>query len=704
MAVLKFLRREAIQQNFLQTQTRTDYSASIDGLRGIAVVSVILYHVDAELLPGGYLGVDAFFVISGFLITGLLRKQIALGQFSWVNFMLKRANRLLPALSIVTLATVATAWIFFSAPQLDRFGNSVISVGSYVSNFVFMLDDSYFEQSPATTPLLHTWSLAVEEQFYVLFPLFMLLCSRLSNKRTFLVLLSLTTLSLFSWIVLRGFEIFPSLVDPAFYMLPTRAWELGAGALVAVGQSQIRAKIGRGRNLVAFLALTVLFGALAFGGVQMNRGLASIAVVASIALIIATHSRSRVERLLSSRILVYIGILSYGLYLWHFPIIATIKISSGAEALSPGSIFLVFAASGTLALLSAILIENPVRYQDWNKGRSIIRVVGFMTLFALVGYFSKLPAVDISAERQAAQQLIHNDWAYFNNLDEKVFLLERLETAHPSETNLVVVGSSRTMQVGSDASGESTLNLSVSGASLSTLEALGPTGLVKTGADKIIIGLDPWMLNSNFDEGNNRALESLMDYWRTAVTSKGTLEAPHKPINSQEESKLSVASRIFLSVNESIGAVPKDGNPELIAKKGKDGSHIYELSYANRTEAEYSIEFPELLEFGNMHNFERSPRLQSRLIALLSFLKDQEIRVILVLPPYHPALYQQIESKSPGILQAEEAFIQIAAELDLPVFGGYDPAQSGCSSSHFYDGMHPKSSCMKKALQSPVAM
>ena len=210
------------------------YFSELDGLRGVAVIAVVLYHLDLPGFAGGWLGVDAFFVISGFLITGIIVSEIERGHFHYGRFLLKRAKRLLPALAAMTLVTTVFAWTTFNAAQLSRFGDSVVGVAGYFSNITFMLDNSYFRQSAATTPLLHTWSLAVEEQFYILFPLILIVVFA-SNKLSITpVLLTLTSLSLAAWLFMKQTEFSSMLSDWSFYLLPTRAWEFGVGALLAV--------------------------------------------------------------------------------------------------------------------------------------------------------------------------------------------------------------------------------------------------------------------------------------------------------------------------------------------------------------------------------------------------------------------------------------------------------------------------------------
>jgi peptidoglycan/LPS O-acetylase OafA/YrhL len=206
------------------------YRREIDGLRAVAVVPVILFHAGFEVFSGGFVGVDVFFVISGYLITTIIHEEIREGDFSLVRFYERRIRRILPALIVVSLTCIPFAWLWMLPSEFDRFSQSLVAVNIFASNFLFLRENGYFAAASELKPLLHTWSLAVEEQFYVLFPLFLLLTSRLGLKVSLglLMVLAMFSLGLSEW----GARSYPAL---NFYLLPTRAWELGAGAILAMG-------------------------------------------------------------------------------------------------------------------------------------------------------------------------------------------------------------------------------------------------------------------------------------------------------------------------------------------------------------------------------------------------------------------------------------------------------------------------------------
>jgi peptidoglycan/LPS O-acetylase OafA/YrhL len=204
------------------------YRAEIDGLRALAVVPVILFHAGFELFSGGFVGVDVFFVISGYLTTTILIKDIENKRFSIVNFYERRARRIFPALFCVMLACIPFAWILLSDAALQKFGNGLIGVSLFLSNVVFWRQQGYFDESAELNPILHTWSLAVEEQYYVLFPIFLLLAWRFGKNRVFWMIAVMAAISLLvsEW----GWR---NQATANFYLAPTRAWELFAGSLAA---------------------------------------------------------------------------------------------------------------------------------------------------------------------------------------------------------------------------------------------------------------------------------------------------------------------------------------------------------------------------------------------------------------------------------------------------------------------------------------
>ena len=232
------------------------YRAEIDGLRALAVVSVVLYHAGFEFFSGGFVGVDVFFVISGYLITSILIDDLENNTFDLVKFYERRARRILPALFFVTICSLPYAWMWMLPGQMEDFAESLIAVSLFASNFLFWQTSGYFDAAIEGKPLFHTWSLAVEEQYYVIFPVFLLLLWRFGKSRVFwtITVLASLSLALSEW----GWRNMPS---ANFYLAPTRAWELLAGSIAAflVQKSGVK-----NSNPLSLLGLAAIIFAILF--------------------------------------------------------------------------------------------------------------------------------------------------------------------------------------------------------------------------------------------------------------------------------------------------------------------------------------------------------------------------------------------------------------------------------------------------------
>jgi peptidoglycan/LPS O-acetylase OafA/YrhL len=335
----------------------TTYRRDIDGLRAIAVLPVILFHSHLGVFTGGYVGVDVFFVISGYLITSLLRGELETSRFSIVRFYERRVRRLFPALFAMVVCTIAAAWCLLSPDALREFGQSVAATTVFASNIFFWLESGYFARASENLPLLHTWSLAVEEQYYVVFPPLLWLLAR-AGRRAIVVGLSLLTALSFAaaaWVVSRHPE-------QAFYLPHLRAWELFVGALAAydlLPALRVRAvrEVVAGAGLVAIMVAMCTYSAdTPFPGLA-----AVLPCVGAVAIIHAGGAGpSWVSALLSTRIAVGIGLISYSLYLWHWPVF----VLQRHYTILPPTTFEILSAIAAIffaAWLSWRYVERPFR-------------------------------------------------------------------------------------------------------------------------------------------------------------------------------------------------------------------------------------------------------------------------------------------------------------------------------------------------------
>jgi len=356
-----------------------EYRREIDGLRAVAVVPVILFHGGVAGFGGGFVGVDVFFVISGYLITSLIAAQAAAGRFSLVEFYERRARRILPALFLVVLACVTVAWLLMLPGELRNFSQSVAAVAVFASNVLFWRESGYFQPNSEVKPLLHTWSLAVEEQYYVVFPILMLVLWRFRRPWLIGVLALVAALSL-GWAEWGSRH----MAAVAFYSLPTRGWELLLGALVALlGLPATTRRLGRpAREIMAAAGLLLISAAIfAFDESTRFPGLHALVPTIGAGLIIAAAAPDTiVGRVLSSRIFVGVGLISYSLYLWHQPLFAFAKLYALRNPGPAVLVSLIIATFG-LAYLTWRYVEQPFRDRSRLSRGSI---------FALAGVFSAI--------------------------------------------------------------------------------------------------------------------------------------------------------------------------------------------------------------------------------------------------------------------------------------------------------------------------
>lgn len=339
------------------------YRREIDGLRAVAVLAVVFFHAGFPGFSGGYIGVDVFFVISGYLITSILLGELEQQRFSIINFYERRARRILPALVVVLLATSIAAFFLMPPSLLHDYARSLVSVAAFGSNVFFYLSSGYFSTASEEKPLLHTWSLAVEEQYYLLFPLLLAGLWFMRRIRITWVMLILTAASL----ALSEYLLRQNAFDANFYLIFSRAWELLAGSLLALlGPKRWSGLNQSMRNGLAWTGLALIIGAVFLLDQQTPfPGLYAFFPVLGACLIIAfCDPDSAVGKLLCSRAMVGIGLISYSLYLWHQPLFAFMRMKSASD---PGVIMfaVAIALAFLLAIVSYLYVEQPFR----NKKR-----------------------------------------------------------------------------------------------------------------------------------------------------------------------------------------------------------------------------------------------------------------------------------------------------------------------------------------------
>lgn len=358
---------------------KPSYRPDIDGLRGVALLGVVFCH--AELgLKGGYTGVDVFFVISGYLIIQRIEKDIREGTFSLIDFWERRLRRIFPALFVMLVATLVAGWCLLWPDEYESLGKSMVGVVTMTSNVLFWQETGYFASNAELKPLLHTWSLALEEQFYLVIPLLMLAVARCRSTMRFIQVLSILVIG--SLLL----SIYGAIYHPSatFYLLPTRVWELAAGAILALStQRQFPRSIQTLVVIVAFTGIALPY--ILYTDETVFPGLAAVPLVAATCLLIRLGESCDAisHRILRIPVIVFVGQVSYSFYLWHWPIFAFARHHHGAQIPVETRCVLVL-LSFVIAIASWRLIENPVRNKQVLATRKGIFGAAGVAMLALL--------------------------------------------------------------------------------------------------------------------------------------------------------------------------------------------------------------------------------------------------------------------------------------------------------------------------------
>ena len=387
------------------------YRPDIDGLRALAILSVVLYHGGLLRIGGGFTGVDIFFVISGYLIGGHIYSEILDGSFSFTNFYRRRARRILPAFFAVLAFVLLAGLILLSPIDLARLARSACAATISASNVLFWHSTNYFDIRSDLNPLLMTWSLGVEEQFYAVIPLLLVLLFRIRRNVIHPVILLVSAASfLFSWIALASH---PALV---FYMLPARAWELGIGVSLSLAEQSRRRELipASPREYLGVAGLILLLApCFLLTSATPFPGPAALPSVLGAALLIAVPSSWINRRALSFAPLVFIGRVSYSWYLWHWPLLSYLRIVYG-DAPPALAATAAVAASFALAVLSYFVVEQPFRRSRRAAGPLLLRYAVVTTVAVAVsaalwlthGVPARFPAL---AQIESESAHLHSD-------------------------------------------------------------------------------------------------------------------------------------------------------------------------------------------------------------------------------------------------------------------------------------------------------
>lgn len=356
------------------------YRPDVDGLRAVAVLCVVFYHYGFWQVPGGFVGVDIFFVISGFLITGIIHREMTDGRFTIRHFYERRIRRIFPALFAMLAAATVAAWLLLFPVDFEAYAKSLVATAFFGANFEFWREVGYFDLAASLKPLLHLWSIAVEEQFYLLFPAVLLLTGTSSRWKLPGVVGALLVASFAFSVWAVGHS-----ASTAFYLLPSRMWELMLGALVALAPLPSLSRWWR--DAMGFAgAVLIAWAVWTYDRWMAFPGVAALAPCLGAALVIyAGQQANIVARALSAKPVVRVGLISYSLYLWHWPVLVFTQIALN-RALDPWEIYACIALSFALATLSWRFVERPIRKHRGLEWRALFGgAAAAVTITALCG-------------------------------------------------------------------------------------------------------------------------------------------------------------------------------------------------------------------------------------------------------------------------------------------------------------------------------
>ncbi len=388
--------------------TDRNYRPDIDGLRAIAVVAVVLFHAFPARLPGGFIGVDIFFVISGFLISRIIFAELAAGKFSFVQFYARRARRLFPALILVLTFCAVVGWIVLLADEYAQLGKHIASSVGFIQNLVLLNESGYFDTAAEQKPLLHLWSLGIEEQFYIVWPIVLcVLWSRQCSIRWVLWFGAGGSLLLGIWLTHTN----PA---AAFFLPISRFWELLAGAALAWSTNQTDGRSSDstkcyGHYLSVLGSVLIVTALMLISKQREFPGVWALLPVLGTALLLYAGPDAIVNRvLLANKALVWIGLISYPLYLWHWPLLAFVHILENQWPNGLLRLLLVFCAFG-LAALTYFLVERPLRFRHQSGKLVVLGLWASMLSLGVLGLWiygaGGLPNREVAVASQATAKL-----------------------------------------------------------------------------------------------------------------------------------------------------------------------------------------------------------------------------------------------------------------------------------------------------------
>ena len=668
------------------------YRSEIDGLRALAVFPVVFFHAGFDLFSGGYVGVDIFFVISGYLITSLILKDLNNRNYSLSNFYERRARRILPALFLIFFFISILSFLFLTRSELSSYFKSLVSSLFFYSNFFFWKVSPYFESTADSQLLLHTWSLSIEEQFYIIFPLVLVLIYQTLKKKGWLIIFFGTLLSL----IICQTAALKTGGNLNFYFTLSRAWELGLGALTAYylyHNSPKKLKSNQNFYSISGLLL-ILFSIFFFDKKTLHPSILTVIPTAgTILIIIFANKNSIINKIFSNYIFVKIGLVSYSFYLWHQPLLAFGKIYHG-ELSFLLKILLIF-ISLIFSFLTYFYIEKLFRNRKKIKTPFFIKLMSICVLIFLLISITIINTYNarsiLSTEYNLAKKISEGHTVFLPNLDKRNFSKFKILVSEKQIDNLIV-GSSRISFIGEKILNSSSLNLSVGTATIEDQIALTLMGIEKIEFSRIFLAADPWLFNeTQFKPYSDRWKSLRSEYYRSIhkIQNDGSI------IKIFDEKELNKAKSNLGSIVEKVYKFLNLRQAKLVQKKNRDGDYV---SYIDGTE-KFNIKSMEVTGTPIKHfmlPYVHSTKKEDLFKKFIDYLIKNKKEVTLVLVPFYEDSYNLTVNESNLILEREDFFTKLAKNKNLKIIGSYNPKILNCNKNEFYDDIHPTERCHMK--------
>ena len=670
------------------------YRSEIDGLRALAVIPVIFFHAGFNFFSGGFVGVDVFFVISGYLITTIIIKELDNNTFSIKRFYQRRARRILPALIFVILISSIISFIFLTRSELAGYFKSVIATLLFFSNFYFYKTAPYFRSESDIEPLLHTWSLSIEEQFYIIFPITLLLFHKFFKRYIFLMLAFGFVASLF----ICQFLALKTGGTLNFYFTFSRVWELALGAICA--HILIYKNLSYStliKNLLSTIGIILIVFSIFFFSRQtvFPSFYTLVPTVGTSLIILFADKDTFINKILSIKFLVSIGLISYSLYLWHQPLLAFGRIFFDEFSnLIKLSLILI---SLILSYLTFLFIETPFRKNiiifKKNFFIKTFLIIFILNIFSLLIVDLYKPNSIFSTESMVAKKLSRGFSAALPRLEKRNFSKFKILHNEKNPKN-IIIGSSRIAFIGENLLQESSLNLSVGTATLEDQIVLTMLSISNLKPQRILLAADPWLFNKKefppysqrwkFLEKEYFAAKKIINENLPLMFFKNTLKSDTK--NNFVYYKINNLYNLFnfrqnKIYDEKYFTNRRTAFPDGTEKFVENPNEIIDKKFSHFFDPyEESLEKKQLFE------------------EFIFYLLENKIQPVFLLIPIYETSYELSLKESDSLINIEKYFLKFADKNNIRVFGSYNPKLVFCEKNEFGDAIHPKISCINKII------